>query len=120
MTSWKPLAAAVLSISTGACASSGLSLSSRPPIVIQSPPVIPPVECQQPPPARVTFQPPTLQPQVQTGTALAIAVSRAERAEAVAMATLDYIDNDRVRDADVDDVMRRCAVFNRGVADAPH
>lgn len=33
------------------------------------------------------------------------------------MAALDHIDTDRARDADVDETMRRCAAFNRSVAE---
>ena len=116
MSNWKLPVAAVLSISTGACATLPFSRSPQP-VVIQAPPVIPPAECQAEPPARSTFQPPTLSPPITTGPALAIATSRAERAEAVAMAALDHIDTDRARDADVDETMRRCAAFNRSVAE---
>ena len=39
--------------------------------------------------------------------------SRAERAETVLAPALDFIDADRVQDANVDDTARRCAAWNR-------
>lgn len=112
MNKWTPLAVAGLSIWTGACANLPFNRSPAP-ILVQAPRPIPPVECTSDPPARSTFQPPALSPQVTTGPALAIATSRAERAEAVAMAALDHIDADRVADANVDDTARRCAAWSR-------